>query len=180
MSDSSSECEQERTFADHFDSSGFTPRSMRLEIEALELAMQRGAADAKRLRRGRDVALRAQQGALQHAALDIAKMLRRGAAQEIACRHRLHRAIEGDAECGTGGARGADHEVVGVDREQSAGVALGRGRQHDPGIGERGAEQIRFYPPGRLACRKRDQIGERIGAVRRQEDTSSTPASFAS
>jgi hypothetical protein len=46
-----------------------------LEIETLQLAMQRGTADAKRLRRRRDVALRAQQRALQHAALDSAEML---------------------------------------------------------------------------------------------------------
>ena len=77
----------------------------------------------------------------------------------------LHRAIERDAECRTGRPRRADHEVVGIDRQQTAAAPFGRRRQYDPRLGERRPEQIRFDAPSGLAGGESDQACECVGAV---------------
>src|SRR6516225_7316055 len=69
-------------------------RSVRPEVEPLQLAMERGAADAERLGRRRYIALCAQQRALQDAALDVAEMLDRiGPAEQVRRRNRTERAL---------------------------------------------------------------------------------------
>ena len=67
---------------------------MRPEVEPLQLAMERGAADAERLGCRRYIALGAQQRALQDAALDVAEMLDRiGPAEQVRRRNRTERAL---------------------------------------------------------------------------------------
>src|SRR6516225_5922796 len=69
-------------------------RSVRPEVEPLQLAMERGAADAERLGCRRYIALGAQQRALQDAALDVAEMLDRIVpAEQVRRRNRAERAL---------------------------------------------------------------------------------------
>ena len=58
-----------------------TSSSMRVQLEPLELSVQRGAADAEGLGGRRDIAARAQERPLQHCALTAGKMIARGIAR---------------------------------------------------------------------------------------------------
>src|SRR6202008_3799720 len=96
-------------------------RSGRLDLEPLQLAVKRGAADAQRFFCCRYVALGPQQGALQDAALNTAKMLRRFAgAEQVRRRNRAESVVRRKAPREARGPRRADHEVVGINRKQSA------------------------------------------------------------
>ena len=94
---------------------------MRSVVEPLQLAMERGAADAERLGCRRYVALGAQQRASQDAALDVAEMLDRiGSAEQVRRRNRTERAFRCETQGYARRACCADDEVVGIDCKQSA------------------------------------------------------------
>src|SRR6478609_9666489 len=139
---------------------------MRVQLEPLELSVQRGAADAKGLRGRRDIAACAQERPLQHCALTAGKMVARGvAAEEIGGGHRLQYPAWRNPECRSGGPGRSDHEIVRIDRNEAATLAVGSLRQHDAGMGEGSAKQIGLDTLGRLTSRERDQTGKHVGTV---------------
>src|SRR5437879_2814605 len=73
---------------------------VRLEFEPVQLAMQRGAADAKCLGCGGYVAVRSQQGPLQRASFDVAEMLPRRVrfAEQVGGGDRLRQAAGRDVQ----------------------------------------------------------------------------------
>src|SRR4051795_1602146 len=98
---------------------------MRVQLEPLELSVQRGTADAEGLRGRRDIAACAQERPLQHCALTAGKMVARGvAAEEIGRRHRLQCPAERNSESRAGGPGRADHEIVRIDRNEAAALAV--------------------------------------------------------
>ena len=135
----------------------------------LQLAVQRRAADAERLRpRPRHCRRLRASARCSAAALGLGRGLRaaldappsRSAAGSGFVRHSGVMPSASRAERGR-----ADDEVVGIDRDQPAAAAIAIGRKQDARVRERQAEILRLDPARGVADRHRDQIGEAFGEV---------------
>ena len=140
---------------------------MRLKIVPIQLAMKRGATDAQRPCRRRDVSIGSQQGTLQKATLNAFELvpLPTPPAEQVRCWDRSQRAIRSNSEREARGPGRPNDEIVGINGQQTSGMGIARPRQDDPCLTKGGAEDFRFNVAGSFDDGKRNKIAKAVGAV---------------
>lgn len=136
-------------------------------VQAVELAVKRRSADAKRLSRSRDISVCPRQSPLQNAALglgeDFGATLR--PTEQIGCGHRFVETLLRYPKRQASRSGGADHKVIGIDRDQRAGAFVGHRRQQNSRLRERHLEIFRFDPACGIDHGHRNKIGEGFGQI---------------